>query len=42
MTNALNMTRRCYSEKVLQHYNNPKNVGKFEKNESGVGTGLVG
>lgn len=32
----------AYSKKLLDHYENPKNVGSFEKNEEGVGTGLVG
>lgn len=32
----------AYSEKLLDHYDNPRNVGSFEKDESGVGTGLVG
>ena len=32
----------AYSQKLIDHYENPKNVGSFEKNESGVGTGLVG
>jgi nitrogen fixation NifU-like protein len=32
----------AYSDQVLQHYENPKNVGKFDANESNVGTGLVG
>lgn len=31
-----------YSDKVLEHYTNPKNVGKFDSNEPNVGTGLVG
>ncbi|GAA0527382.1 Fe-S cluster assembly scaffold IscU [Chitinophaga japonensis] len=31
-----------YSEKVLDHYNNPKNVGTLDKSKSTVGTGLVG
>jgi nitrogen fixation NifU-like protein len=31
-----------YSEKVLDHYENPRNVGSFEKNDAGVGTGMVG
>jgi nitrogen fixation NifU-like protein len=31
-----------YSEKVLQHYENPKNVGKFDKDDKNVGTGMVG
>lgn len=32
----------AYSEKVLDHYENPRNVGSFEKNDSSVGTGMVG
>ncbi|OOZ42187.1 Fe-S cluster assembly scaffold IscU [Solemya pervernicosa gill symbiont] len=31
-----------YSEKVLDHYENPRNVGSFEKDDSDVGTGMVG
>ncbi len=31
-----------YSEKVLDHYNNPKNMGSFDKSEKNVGTGIVG
>jgi nitrogen fixation NifU-like protein len=31
-----------YSDKVLEHYNNPKNVGTLDKNKKNVGTGLVG
>lgn len=32
----------AYSEQVLDHYENPRNVGSFDKNEAGVGTGMVG
>ena len=32
----------AYSEKVLDHYENPRNVGSFAKSEAGVGTGMVG
>ena len=32
----------AYSEKVLDHYENPRNVGKFNKEDSDIGTGMVG
>lgn len=32
----------AYSEKVLEHYENPRNVGSFDKGDSDVGTGMVG
>jgi nitrogen fixation NifU-like protein len=32
----------AYSDKVLDHYENPRNVGSFDKNDPSVGTGLVG
>lgn len=31
-----------YSEKVVDHYENPRNVGSFDKNDVAVGTGIVG
>ena len=31
-----------YSDKVLDHYSHPRNVGSFEKGEEDVGTGIVG
>ena len=34
--------RRGYHEKVLDHYNNPRNVGSMQKGDQDVGTGLVG
>ena len=32
----------AYSDKVLDHYENPRNVGSFEKGDDAVGTGMVG
>ena len=32
----------AYSEKLLDHYDNPRNIGSFDKTEGDVGTGLVG
>ena len=32
----------AYSDKVLDHYDNPRNVGKLDENDSDVGTGMVG
>ena len=32
----------AYSDKVIQHYENPLNVGSFEKGDETVGTGMVG
>ncbi|KAI1306126.1 NifU-like N terminal domain-containing protein [Xylaria venustula] len=37
-----NVIRRSYHEKVLDHYNRPRNVGSMQKNDADVGTGLVG
>ena len=31
-----------YSDKVLDHYNNPRNVGSMDKSDRNVGTGMVG
>jgi Fe-S cluster assembly scaffold IscU len=39
---ALIQLKRAYHEKVVEHYNNPRNVGSFDKNDPNVGTGLVG
>ena len=32
----------AYSDKVIDHYNNPRNVGSFKADDSDVGTGIVG
>jgi len=32
----------AYSDKVLDHYNRPRNVGSLDKNDASVGTGMVG
>ena len=32
----------AYSEKVIDHYNNPRNMGSFKKEDKDVGTGIVG
>jgi nitrogen fixation NifU-like protein len=32
----------AYSEKVIEHYENPRNVGSLDQNDEAVGTGLVG
>jgi nitrogen fixation NifU-like protein len=32
----------AYSDKVVDHFNNPRNMGSFKKEEEGVGTGIVG
>lgn len=32
----------AYSDQVMDHYNNPRNVGRFDKEESDIGTGMVG
>ena len=36
------LASRAYHENVLDHYNNPRNVGAFNKSDPDVGTGLVG
>ncbi|GFQ02011.1 iron-sulfur cluster assembly protein 1 [Phtheirospermum japonicum] len=32
---------RMYHERVVDHYNNPRNVGSFDKSDPNVGTGLI-
>jgi nitrogen fixation NifU-like protein len=32
----------AYSDKVIDHYENPRNVGSFDKNDTDIGTGMVG
>jgi nitrogen fixation NifU-like protein len=32
----------AYSDKVVDHFNNPRNMGSFKKDEPGLGTGIVG
>ena len=32
----------AYSDKVVEHYENPRNVGSFDKGDDSVGTGMVG
>ncbi len=34
--------QRGYHENIIEHYENPRNVGKLDKNKKTVGTGLVG
>ncbi len=38
----INLQKRFYDKKVIDHYENPKNVGSFNKKDQNVGTGLVG
>merc|ERR1719261_1099393 len=37
-----NTSRRGYHENIVEHYENPRNVGSLDKNDDQVGTGLVG
>jgi nitrogen fixation protein NifU and related proteins len=41
-TNHEEVTEMAYSEKVVDHYENPRNVGSFAKDADDVGTGMVG
>jgi len=41
-TKLLSSTSFNYHEKVIDHYENPRNVGSLDKKEKNVGTGLVG
>merc|ERR1719334_2902004 len=41
-TSRLSLLRACYHKNVIDHYENPRNVGAFDKSDSQVGTGLVG
>jgi Fe-S cluster assembly scaffold IscU len=36
------LNKRSYHENIVEHYENPRNVGSMDKNEPSVGTGLVG
>ena len=36
------ITKRSYHKNVIDHYQNPRNVGSLDKNDSNIGTGLVG
>jgi len=36
------LNKRSYHDNIVEHYENPRNVGSFDKNETSVGTGLVG
>lgn len=36
------LIKRSYHENIVEHYENPRNVGSLDKNEPSVGTGLVG
>lgn len=38
----LNIPKSFYHDRVIEHYEKPKNVGSLDKNAKNVGTGLVG
>lgn len=42
ISNAHRRNTMAYSDKVLDHYENPRNVGSLDKNDPNVGTGMVG
>ena len=42
LKNLKKISKRLYHEKVIDHYEKPRNVGSFDKNDKTVGTGLVG
>ena len=37
----LYISKRCYHKRIIDHYENPRNVGSFNKQDKNVGTGLV-
>ena len=39
---CLNITKRFYNSRVIDHYENPRNIGSLDKTSKEVGTGLVG
>mmetsp|Transcript_11701 Transcript_11701/g.13012 ORF Transcript_11701/g.13012 Transcript_11701/m.13012 type:complete len:190 (+) Transcript_11701:121-690(+) len=39
---AVQISKRGYHENIVEHYENPQNVGSLDKNDESVGTGLVG
>jgi Fe-S cluster assembly scaffold IscU len=42
LKNLKKISKKLYHEKVIDHYEKPRNVGSFDKNDKTVGTGLVG
>jgi nitrogen fixation protein NifU and related proteins len=42
ISNTQRRNKMAYSDKVLDHYENPRNVGSLDKNDPNVGTGMVG
>jgi len=42
VVDLLSQYNMAYSDKVIDHYENPRNVGSFDKNDINVGTGMVG